>query len=177
MDLGLYLCLARPHRHKYTQGERNRVSPHLKTQVKHVTHVYCLTCICGHMYACQKVDMCDVCKLSNNFNEAYTHPGTSFPQWPNLCLLVWSPLRDVRLLTSRWTSFSTCVLPGFNFNYQVQGSTILLLLLLLCTPRSLGRLSTITRRCWCRGSASNIGLVGPPGVLVSPLAGIVGFQK
>ncbi len=42
-----------------------REFPHLKTHVKHVTHVYCLTCIgghmytChGHMYTCQTLDMC-----------------------------------------------------------------------------------------------------------------------
>ena len=52
---------------------------------------------------------------------------------------------------------------------------VLLLLLLVCTPRSLGRLSTITRGRWCRGSTGSIGPVGPPGVLVAGLACIVGF--
>ena len=42
-----------------------REFPYLKTHVKHVTHVYCLTCISRlmytchiHMYTCQTIDMC-----------------------------------------------------------------------------------------------------------------------
>ncbi len=52
-----------------------------------------------------------------------------------------------------------------------------LLLLLVCTPRLLGRLFTINRGRWRWGSKGSIGPVGPPGVLVAGLACIVGFQE
>ena len=53
-------------------GMNNREFPHLKTHVKHVTRVYCLTCIGGrtrthvYMYTCQTIDMCDMCLRCGN---------------------------------------------------------------------------------------------------------------
>ncbi len=61
--------------------------------------------------------------------------------------------------------------------WRQNSATGLLLLLLVCTPRSLGRLFTITRGRWRRDSTGCIGPVGPPGVLAAGLACIVGFQE
>ncbi len=52
-----------------------------------------------------------------------------------------------------------------------------LLFLVVCTPRSPGRLFTITWGHWYRGSTGSIGPVGPPAVLVAGLACILGFQE
>ncbi len=54
--------------------------------------------------------------------------------------------------------------------YSASFIHVLVSLLLVCTPRSLGRLFTITQGRWRRGSTGNIGPVGPPGVLVAGLA-------